>query len=222
MTRNTAMPLQIARRLLIALAVVIGGYATLALIGGAIPSNGSWAPPRDGVRLFVESNGIHVGLVMPKVAAGVDWRSVARRGDIADPRYAGYDHVAIGWGERGFFLGTPTWADVKPATIIAAAIGSRATLIHFEHVPAPEVGDHVRMVILRPAEYRRLAAFIQASIAPDGARYKGYGSNDVFLQATGHYSAIATCNSWSGDALRHAGVRIGWWTPFPVGVMAWF
>lgn len=222
MTRYATILRAALRRTALALAVLLGGYALFGLAGGAMPANRRWTPPPKGIRIFVESNGIHVGLVVPKVAAGVDWRGWAPARDLADPRYAGYDHLAIGWGEQGFFLGTPRWSDVRPGTIIAAATGSDRTLIHLEHVPVSEAGGAVRAIVLRPAEYRRLAAYVQASFAPGGARYRGYDMNDAFYQARGHYDALRTCNAWTGDALRHAGVRVGWWTPFPLGVMAWF
>lgn len=208
--------------LLATLALLGGAYAAAGLIGGAIPVNVGWHPPARGVPVYLESNGVHVSLVLPKVAAGVDWRGWAPGADLADPRYARYDHIAIGWGERTFFLGTPTWADVKLSTILAAALGSDATLLHVEHVPAPAPGDAVRVVMLRPEEYRRLAMNIRASAAPVRRTFRGYDANDVFYAGTGHYSAWHTCNAWAGAALARSGVRIGRWTPFPVTVLAWF
>jgi uncharacterized protein (TIGR02117 family) len=80
----------------------------------------------------------------------------------------------------------------------------------------------MRPIMLRPDDYRRLAAFIRASVRPGGGHQHGYGPGDAFYDATGHYDAITTCNAWTGAALRAAGVRVGVWTPFPVTVMAWF
>ena len=137
--------------------------------------------------------------------------------------YAGYDHLAIGWGDRRFFLDTPTWWDVRPATLIAAAIGSDATLLHVEHIPAPATTDRTtRRIVLTPDQYRRLAAFIRASLAPGGRAIHGYFDYDAFYPARGHYDAVHSCNDWTGDALRHAGVRVGAWTPFAITVMGWF
>jgi uncharacterized protein (TIGR02117 family) len=199
------------------------GYAAAGLVGGAIPANRAWASPPRGVRVFVETNGIHVGLVVPKQAAGIDWRDWAPARDLRDPRYAGHDHLAIGWGEHAFFVETPTWAAVRPTTVAAAAFGSDRTLLHVEHVRAPGEDDvDVRAILLRPDEYRRLAAFIRASAAPRRQTYRGYAQHDIFYAGRGHYSAIRTCNSWTGEALRTAGVRVGRWTPFPVTVMRWF
>lgn len=224
MLRHAALA-HLARALtrgIVALALVVGAYATAGLIGGALPANAGWTPPPEGVRIFVESNGIHVGIVVPKVAAGVDWRDWTPGADLRDPRYAGYDHLAIGWGERAFFLDTATWADLRLRTVLHAARGSDATLMHVEHVPAPRTGDDVRAIVLRPEEYRRLSALIRASFAHRRTAYRGYAENDVFYAGRGRYDAVRTCNAWTGDVLRRAGVRIGRWTPFPVTVLAWF
>lgn len=198
------------------------GYAIAGLIGGAIPANRDWTPPSRGIPIWVESNGVHTALILPVVAAEIDWRDLVRAQDLADPRYAGYDHLGFGWGERRFYLETPTWSDVRPATVLAAALGSDRTLVHVDHLPAPAPGDGARRILLRPAEYRRLADFIRASFRARAGHVRGYGAGDAFYDATGHYSAITTCNSWTGAALRHAGVRVGAWTPFAATVMWWF
>ena len=209
-------------RVAAALITLLLGYGAAGLIGGALPVNSGWRPPERGVTIWVENNGVHTGLVVPKVAAGVDWRLFAPAGDLADMGYAGHRYLAIGWGDRDFYLGTPTWADVRPRDVLAAATGSERTLLHVEHVAAPVAGADVRRVVLRPEEYRRLVAFIVASRRPDGGRWRGYGAYDVFYEARGRYDAIRTCNSWTGRALAAAGVRVGRWTPFPVTVLWWF
>lgn len=213
--------------LLLAIALVVFCYAAAGMVGGAVPANPQWRAATRGVRIYVETNGVHTDLIVPVSAAGIDWRDLARAEDIADPRYAAYDHLAFGWGERDFFLKTPHWRDVRPGTVLHAAIGSDRTLMHVEHLPAPPPGPQVRAIVLRPIEYRRLAAFIRESFAaaPSGGRpasLHGYGDYDAFYSGSGRYDALMTCNAWTGAALRHAGVRVGVWTPFPVTVMGWF
>ena len=200
----------------------VASYAVAGLIGGSIPSNRDWRAPAEGVHIFVESNGVHTGIIVPKVAAGVDWRGMARTEDLRDPRYGAFDHVSFGWGEKAFYLETPTWADVKLRTVVASAVGSTRTLMHVDHLPRPRAGDGAREIVVTPAQYRRLAAYIRASFRDGGARYRGYAGYDAFYEANRRYSAVRTCNSWTGDALRFAGVRVGAWTPFPVTVMGWF
>ncbi len=212
----------IAARALGVLAVVAFVYLLAGTALSTVPRNHDWhAPPEGGVTVWIEDNGVHTGIVMPKLAAGVDWRSDFPAADLPDPRYAANDHVAVGWGERNFFLGTPTWSDVRPATVLHAAFGSDETLLHVEHIPRPQVNRDVRAVVLRPDEYRRLAAAIRASRSP-GVAIRGYAGYDAFYPSAGRYDAIRTCNAWTGDRLADAGIRIGWWTPFSASVMQWF
>lgn len=201
---------------------VVLAYVTAGLIGGSIPANLGWKPPTQGVRILVEDNGIHTGLVLPVRAAGVDWSQDFPAGDIADPRYAGFNWVAIGWGDRAFYVETPTWGDVHLLTLLRAATGSTRTVLHVEHVDEPPLAPDTREILLSEEQYRRLVAYIRASRGPGGKVAGGYDVNDVFYDGRGSYSAIRTCNEWTGGALRAAGVRVGVWTPFPIDVMAWF
>lgn len=196
-------------------------YLAAGALGGAVPRNWQAAAPAagaDSVTIFVATNGIHSGVLLPATGHGVDWRQLVRPEHLADPRHAG-QWLWFGWGERDFYLNTPTWADLSPATVIRAAIGSGNTLVHVDHLAAP-YGD-ARPVRISRAQYHRLAAALRASFAP-GPPVPGYGPADIFYPARGRYSALRTCNAWTGDLLAEAGVRIGWWTPFSATVMQWF
>lgn len=205
-----------------ALLLLVLGYGLAGLVGGLIPTNADWRPPPAGITIWIESNGVHTGIVVPKVAAGVDLRPLVPPRDLADPRFAAHPFVAVGWGERDFYLHTPTWSDVRFATVLRAVLGTNTTLMHIEHVARPVAGPDVRALTITPRQYRRLIAYIRASFATRPQHYSGYASYDTFYTARGRYSGIVTCNSWTGDALRFAGIRVGAWTPFPSGVMRWF
>ncbi|HWK35845.1 TIGR02117 family protein [Sphingomonas sp.] len=206
---------------MVAVALLVGGYALAGLIGGAVPANPGWRAPVEGVRIYVEDNGIHTGIVVPVRVAGVDWSDLIRPDHLRDPRQAAHGWRSFGWGDHDFYLNTPDWADVSPATVLRAAIGSRRTVMHVDALPKPRPGANVRSVVLRPDEYRRLAAFIRASFAEPAWHRFGYADYDAFYPARGRYSAVTTCNAWTGAALRAAGVRMGVWTPFPATVMLW-
>lgn len=210
-------------------ALGVGGLAGLLLLyllvgtlAGMVAVHRDWRPPARGITVWVETNGIHTGIIVPKVAAGVDWRPMLRAEHLADPRYADWSYASFGWGERTFYLETPTWAEVRPLTVLAAAVGSERTLVHVDHLARPRPGPEVRALVLRPEEYRRLAAYLRASFAERPVPERGYYAYDAFYAARGRYSALSTCNAWTGRALAAAGVRVGWWTPFPWSVMRWF
>ena len=207
-------------RLALALMAIVAGYALSAVVGAAIPVNSGWKQAQAGVRIYVIDNGVHTDLVLPVAAEGVDWRDLVKPEDVADPAQARRSHIAFGWGDRDFYLNTPSWAQVSPVRVGAALAGMGRTVLHVAHIPAPGVGPHMRTILLSPDEYRRLAAFIRGAFA-EGASVHGYGGHDAFYPARGGYSAVRTCNQWTGDGLRAAGVKMGWWTPFTFSVMRW-
>lgn len=205
----------------VALALLILTYLIAGAVGGLVPRHGDRRPPPRGITIWVEDNGIHTGIVMPVRAAGIDWGHDFPATDLRDPRYARHDYIAVGWGERDFYIGTPTWRELRLLTVIHAALGSDDTLLHVEHIARPVAGPHLRSVTLRVEEYRRLAAAIWATRRP-GAATAGYGAYDAFYPANGRYDALHTCNVWTGDTLAATGLRVGVWTPFPSTVMRWF
>lgn len=209
MLRNRAL-----RWIVAAPVLVLYFYGAAGAVGSVIPANTGWHAAEAGVRVYVEDNGIHTGIVLP--AEG--WGDLVRPEHFRDARYARHRWRSFGWGDRAFYVQTPTWWDLRPITVIRAAMGSDATVMHVDAVPEPRVGAQVRAITLRPAEYARLIGFIRASFASGASRH-GYGDYDVFYPAHGRYSAIRTCNAWAGEALRHAGVRMGAWTPFSATVL---
>lgn len=213
-------PIRLLAGTLAALVLAVALYGVAAGIGSTIPVNVARRAPASGVTVWVEDNGIHTSIVMPKRAAKVDWTPLFPGRDLADPRFARWGHVAVSWGERSFFVGTPTWWDLKPATVLRAMIGSDATVLHVEHVAPPVSRADVRAIVLRPEEYRRLAAYVRAAIG-EGAPVRGYARYDAFYPARGRYDATRTCNAWTGRAFRTAGVAMGAWTPTSAGVMRW-
>lgn len=196
-------------------------YLAAALVGSLIPVNRGWTEPRQGTTIYLADNGIHVDIIMPVEADGLDWTPLIPKRDFAavDPN-SGW--IAFGSGERHVYLDTPTWWDITPATIWYSLAGGPRTM-HVEYVPSPDYA--VREIRLRPEEYRRLWAAIRAEFAldpkgrPIHIAHPGYGPSDAFYRATGKASAFKTCNSWVADRLRLAGVKTSLWPPFAQGLM---
>ena len=199
-------------------------YFSGALIGGLIPANAGWEEAERGVRIFVRTNGVHTWIMVPTVAAGIDWRPIARAEHLKDPRYARGNYLAIGYGNRDFYLNTPTWGDLSLRTAAAAAFGGGPSLVHVEHEHDPRPNEYQKPITISVKEYRRLASHVRASFDLSGGRSKpllgrGYGPADVFYEGRGPYNAYRTCNEWTGEALRTAGVRTGVWTPVSQSIM---
>jgi uncharacterized protein (TIGR02117 family) len=214
-------------RIVAAIIAIPLAYFLAALFLGLVPANVAFhqPPPGQGITIFIRSNGIHTWIVMPKVSEEMDWRPYAQGAHLRDQRWAAADHVAIGYGNREFYLNTPTWDDLSFRTAGQALIGGGSTLLHVEHVDRPRADEWQRPIRIAPEQYRRLTAFIQRRFRLDpGGRPipvlgRGYGPNDMFYEANGGYSFVMTCNEWTGRALRHAGLRTGLWTPFEQSIM---
>ena len=217
-----------ARRLARLLGAVLAGillallvYALLGWIGSSIPRNAGWREPRSGVEIMVETNGVHTALVLPLVTPEKDWRAQFPATDLALPS-RDYTHISISWGEREVFLNTPTWWDLRPITVLRIIGVGGDGVLHVAQYVRPAPADDIRPLRLTAEQYALLVASIERSI-PHGRliRHGGYGAQDVFYDAPGHYTATNTCNQWTSDRLAAAGVRTGWWTPFAGGVMKW-
>ena len=197
--------------------LAIGLYMAAALIGSHIPVNQDWTEPAEGIDLFVETNGVHVSLIVPVT----DLRDLIRPEQMSDPRLYG-THAMIGWGHAGVYRNAETWSDVLPNDVGSAIFGSDDVLLHIYHVISPRAAPHRKKLRVTSEQYRHIIAVIRGSFAPGAISYPAYGPDNLFYQATGQYNAIHTCNEWTGGLLRRAGVRMGVWTPMPGGVMRWF
>ncbi len=200
-------------------------YLAAAMIGSLMPENADWNQPPDGVEIYIADNGVHTGLILPASADGIDLSQTFRPTDLPDSKDAG-QWLMFGWGDRDFFLNTPTWSAVRPKTVVTALFGSSGALLHVDHLARPENAYGPRVIRLTRAQYRKLVQSILTTAKRDAeghpAPIPGYSDDDVFYPANGRYHVFHTCNNWTRDILAGAGVKVGRWTPFAGGVMRWF
>ncbi|MEM9500887.1 MAG: DUF2459 domain-containing protein [Pseudomonadota bacterium] len=210
---------------MISLVAAVLLFLLTAWIGSSLPRNHTWKEPaetsEDAITILVGHNGIHTEIVMPVATQVIDWRGTFPLGDLREPE-RDYTHVGVSWGERSFFLETPTWWDLNLVTAGSALVGGDG-LLHAAFYVRPAPSHDFRELRITVEEYRKLAAAIEAQLAPEDARttYPGYASHDVFYSALGTYHLGNTCNQWTSDQLSHAGIATGLWTPLPGGVMKW-
>lgn len=205
--------------------LLIGLFMLAAWVGSSIPANADWSEPKDGVEIFVETNGVHVSLIVPVAAEGEDLSDVIRPDQMSDPFLYG-THAMIGWGHAGVYRNARTWAEVRSGDVVSAVFGSNDTLLHVYHRINPAANIYTKSIRVTPEQYHQIIAQIRARFRLNkegrSIAFPAYAADNIFYAANGHYSAIYTCNEWTGSVLRNAGVRVGIWTPFAGGVMRWF
>ena len=183
------------------------------------PANAK-APPAPELEAWVLSNGVHTDLVFPIHSAAIDWRQIFPLAHFeAVPPDA--EFIAIGWGDREFYLNTPTWADLTASRAFGAMLGGNRALLHVTYLRRAQLRRGAYRLPLSEAQYKQLAAYVRATL-PSGRAVPiagaHYGKDDAFYEAEGGYHLFETCNTWTGRALRHAGVSASRWTPFDFNV----
>lgn len=175
---------------------------------------------RAEIAVFFYSNGVHTDLVLPVHEREMDWsREIKYTNTLAADSAMKY--VAFGWGDRDFYIHTPTWADLKLSTACKAAVGLGGSAIHATYYKEMHEGDGCKRLMLSRRQYLKLVEYIQAGFKTDaGGHYiliktnANYGPNDAFYEACGRYTLFDTCNTWTNGALKACGQKACLWTVF--------
>lgn len=197
--------------------------AASVVLGDWLSSSPGPVQPGARVPVYACSNGVHVDLLLPARVSGDDGPGLARLFPPAHFRdeVSALPWLAFGWGSRRFYLDTREWSDLRPGVALTAALGLDDSLMHVSREAGPSARRDCRRMLLPMPAYRTLEQQILTRFATPltplpGA---GYGGHDAFYVARGRYNLLQTCNVWTGDALRAAGVPMGWWTPFAGNVL---
>lgn len=212
-------------RFVLSILLFIGLYFLTAWLCTFFRSNENADNSRGEVEIFIQTNGVHTDIIMPVVCGTHDWRehfdpAQAEEADSLCP------YMAIGWGDKGFYLETPTWGDLKFSTAFKALFWLGSGAMHvtwYDHRPAPS--NTCKSVRLSASAFEKLCETIKKDLllsngSPALIDHPGYGSMDAFYESVETYNLFRTCNVWTGDKLRESGVGVAPWTPFDWGVFA--
>lgn len=174
--------------------------------------------------IYIINNGAHTDIVMPVHTPLINWNEWIPYENTRG-KDSTLEWIAMGWGDKGFYLETETWADLKASVAINAAFGLSTTAIHATYYKNMQEGERCRKIDISWQQYKDLVDFIQNSFQTDEAgmyQYvvtdKQYGANDAFYDAKGSYSMLHTCNTWANNALKAGGLKACKWTAFYKGI----
>lgn len=204
--------------------VLLVGLYLLAAFGLSRITVAAKPAVNSNIDMYILTNGVHTDLVMPVRNSQIDWSksilfSNTKGGDTTA------QWIAFGWGDKGFYLETPTWADLKFSTAFKAATGLSTAAIHATYYRSMREGDDCIHTTIDSAKYAQLIAYIQESFKRGGDNQvmhietnANYGDTDAFYEAKGSYSLFHTCNTWANSGLKACGQKACWWTPFDKGI----
>lgn len=176
----------------------------------------------DEQMIYVRSNGMHTDICFPITSDFYDWWSFFDEKDFPD---AAFKWVAVGWGDKDFYIETESWDDLKLSTLASSLFLPTESALHVEMLTyEPAESDNCVRVMLTPTGYIELGAYVAGSFQfvewqpaiIDGASYNG---NDRFYLAKRSYHLFQTCNSWTNQGLKYAGAKTVQWAIFPSSIL---
>jgi len=173
--------------------------------------------------IYVTSNGVHTDFVVPIKNAEMDWGKYLNLTD-EFKQDSTRNFIAIGWGDKNFFLKTKNWDDLTAGTALKATFGLGTGAVHVVQLAEPDNHDkNVIRLVISKQDYQKLCAYIKGNfvVIGDGLsriRKHPYSQYDFFFDANSTYSLWYTCNSWTNSGLKACNQPACLWTPFKDGI----
>ncbi|HEY8026322.1 MAG TPA: TIGR02117 family protein [Burkholderiaceae bacterium] len=188
-------------------------YFCAALLLGLVPINRDFSEPQEGIDVYLRANAVHADLILPALSVQREWSKRPQGPALTD-------FVAVGWGDRAFYLQTRNWSDLRAGNAMNALLGLDRSVLHVAAENQPGAAEDIVRIRVSNAQFSAILAQIDAAFELDqdgkprlipGAHY---ADNDKFYEAKGRYSMFSTCNEWVRTVLSQAGIRTATWAPF--------
>ncbi|MXN90446.1 TIGR02117 family protein [Flavobacterium sp. Sd200] len=222
MNKNLRKAFKITGKILLGILGFVLIYILSVLALSRITVN---SKPQQGgdVAIYINSNGVHTDIVVPLKNNVKDWtKDVLYAHTTSKDSIAKY--VAFGWGDKGFYLDTPEWSDLKASTAFKAAFYLGTSAMHTRFYKEMKEDDECVKIMITQQNYKDLVAFITESFQYDEGKKMlwiqnhSYGRYDAFYEAMGCYSLFYTCNTWANNALKAAHQKAALWTVYDKGI----
>ncbi|WP_347343802.1 TIGR02117 family protein [Mucilaginibacter sp. JRF] len=171
------------------------------------------------ITIYILTNGVHTDIVVPLRTADKDWSQEISFKNVVRPD-TNATLVAFGWGDKGFYLNTPTWAELKFSVAFKAAFGLSSSAMHTTFYKNLRESSSCKKIHISREQYLRLVGYIENSIKLDSMGHvinikttANYGDHDAFYEAKRRYNFFYTCNTWANYALKASGQKACLWTP---------
>lgn len=210
----------VLKRVFFGVLLLIGLYGIVFYLASLIPVTPKQVSEKhDTVQIYLSSNGVHTDFIIPVVHPLQDFSQVLGL------NVKGKPWIAVGWGDKEFYLNTPQWSDLKASTALKALTGLSTSAIHVTQLSAVSLDSKTVELQVSYEAYKALVRYVLKSFQYDKygkgilLNAPGYGLNDYFYQAKGSYSAFYTCNTWINQGLKYADQKAALWTLTDSGIL---
>ena len=199
-------------------------YLLIVTLLSFVSVNEDFAENQKEIPIYILTNGVHTDVVLPLKSEHYDWTNQLKP-EHTKAKDSTYQYAALGWGDKGFYLETPTWADLKTSTALKAASGLSSTAMHVTFYKDLKESNSCKKLQISSDNYKKLILFINESFQTKSGEFLKietdavYGKHDVFYEANGSYSLFYTCNSWANQALKAANQKAALWTISDSGIL---
>lgn len=213
------------KKIAVFIILFIASYILIALLCSYITVNKDYKECKtDCYEIYLKTNGVHTDIILPFATDTNNWLSQL---NVANTRIINenYNYVAFGWGDKGFYLETPQWSDLKAKTAFNAMFYLSTSAMHVTLYKNMKENETCKKVRLNKVQFDKLNHYIQSSFAKDATNNfillqgKSYSNHDYFYDAVGRYSIVKTCNTWVNTGLKEAELRACLWTPFDKSIL---
>ena len=199
----------IFKKLFLGILLFLFIYALCAFLFSKITVNSDVENQSKDVTIYIKTNGVHTDIIVPVKNEIKNWSSqIIFKNTKSKDTTAKY--LAFGWGDKGFYLDTPEWSDLKASTAFNAAFALGNSAIHTTFYKSIKENKDCVKIIISKENYQELVAYMEDSFLFDTNQNPifipaaTYGKNDSFYEAKGKYNLFHTCNSWANNALKSA------------------
>jgi uncharacterized protein (TIGR02117 family) len=198
-------------------------YVGSAVLISKISVNSDVSQKDKEIEIFILSNGVHTDIVVPIRNEIKDW-STEIHFQQTKSKDSLVNYLAFGWGDKGFYLNTPEWSDLKASTAFNAAFGLSSSAMHTTFYKKMTEGADCKKIKISAEEYQKLVNYIFEIFTLDSNKNvqwisgHSYGNRDAFYEANGSYNLFFTCNSWANKALKTANQKASLWTVTDTGI----
>lgn len=216
--------MKIVKKIFITIVGILVFYIAFMYLIALIPVNKALVSNNcKTLAIYISTNGVHTDILVPYKSEYYNWESKIPAFN-AKQQKLNPEYIALGWGDKGFYLDIEEWSDLDFKTAFKAGFGLSTAAMHVTFLKNIKENNSCRKIDICESDYLKLVSYIESSFKTDLngnfiiIQDASYANNDVFYDANGNYSLFYTCNTWANQGLKKASQKAAFWTLHDKGI----